>query len=153
MTTLISRLPSLRLNSTGDPLNVHQRIESAPPSPYVEEADLGTFNDGEPEEDQVVDPDTQMNKRKKKKKKWKGKGREDDVEGDMGKLARERSDERLVQHHHRRSDSSGGPAYEDVSTGQAEFGGSSAYPPMNDEDMETRRIEEVCSHSRRPPQR
>ncbi|KAG8920015.1 hypothetical protein FRC01_000980 [Tulasnella sp. 417] len=120
MATLIARLPSIRRNDGAASSNSgHQRLESAPPSPLAEEADLATL----PNEPASPDDDPSD------KKRWKGKG---------------------IDPAERRGSASSSPQTEEEDDDGAEPPDATAapgaatesYPPMKDEELETRRVQE-----------
>ncbi|KAG8864504.1 hypothetical protein FRB96_005007 [Tulasnella sp. 330] len=123
MSTFIERLPSLRRRDRDPPSTDHRRLESTPPSPQSEH---------ESEEDltEAHQDDSARKKKKKKTKKKTFKGKEVDpsergaqspfeVEVDHEEFAAQQQD--------------GMPAGAE---------GTSSYPPTNEEELETKRIEE-----------
>lgn len=130
MATLIAKLPSIRrTDGAANSNSGHQRLESAPPSPLQEEADIATLPN---ESASPVDHPSS------KKKKWKGKG--------IDPAERRGS----------ASSSSPPPAEEEdaddgvelTETDAAPGGATESYPPMKDEELETRRVQEVSSRTR-----
>ncbi|KIO30761.1 hypothetical protein M407DRAFT_5506 [Tulasnella calospora MUT 4182] len=119
MATLIAKLPSIRrTDGAANSNSGHQPLESAPPSPLAEETDIGTLPN---ESASPVDPSG--------RRKWKGKG--------IDPAERRGS-----------ASSSSSPAEEGVDgmeppeAGAAPGGATESYPPMKDEELETRRVQE-----------
>lgn len=111
MATLIAKLPSLGAPSSSN--TGHQRIESAPPSPLAEEADLANLPSESPDDGAGTG-----------KKKWKGKG---------------------IDPAERRGSASPPAGGEEEVEGKGVPAGKAteSYPPMNDEEVETRKVQEV----------
>lgn len=118
MATLIAKLPSIRRpdGAVGSSTG-HQRLESAPPSPLAEETDLATL------------PNEPTSPSDSNSKRWKGKG---------------------IDPAERRSSASSSPPAEEGVDGveppeASALPGESteSYPPTNDEELETRKVQEV----------
>lgn len=122
MTTFMERLPSLRRRDRDPPSTDHRRLGSAPPSPESElapEADLTELrHDDSPQ-------------KKKRRSSSKGKGKEVDP--------RERGAQSPFEVELDHQEFAG--QEQDGMTTDA--GGVSSYPPTNEEELETKRIEEV----------
>lgn len=117
MATLIAKLPSIRRpdGAVGSSTG-HQRLESAPPSPLAEETDLATL------------PNEPTSPSDSNSKRWKGKG---------------------IDPAERRSSASSSPPAEEGVDGveppeASALPGESteSYPPTNDEELETRKVQE-----------
>ncbi|KAG8898361.1 hypothetical protein FRC00_002908 [Tulasnella sp. 408] len=122
MATLIAKLPSIRrTDGAANSNSGHQRLESAPPSPLQEETDIATLPN---ESASPVDHPSS-------KKKWKGKGI------DPAERRGSASSSSLPAEEEDADD-----GVELTEAGAAPGGATESYPPMKDEELETRRVQE-----------
>ncbi|KAG8899266.1 hypothetical protein FRB99_006833 [Tulasnella sp. 403] len=130
MANLIARLPSIRRDGAmgSDTRIPHQRLNSPPPSPHLEEADLAAL----PEDSTVDKFSGEGHDRRKSKRKWKGKGKA--TPEDERRLSRPASVGVTPEV---------GEGENDGADAERGTRSSDSYPPTNDEDLETRRIQET----------